>query len=77
MSITRRAQTRSTPAELQAIVDFESQVYVAQAANRLGRSLVEANGPPGLGPRAMADGRVHVLANNPRDPVFRTVRHRG
>lgn len=58
--------------DVRAIVDFESQVYVAQAVNRLGRSLVEANGPPGLGPRAMADGRVHVLANNPRDPVFRT-----
>ncbi len=26
----------------------------------------------GPGPRAMADGRVHVLANNQRDPVFRT-----
>ena len=60
------------PRDLRAIVDFESQVYVAQAVNRLGRSLVEANGPPGLGPRAMADGRVHVLANNQRDPVFRT-----
>ena len=37
---------------------------MAQVENRLGRSLVETNGPPGLGPRAMADGRVHVLANN-------------
>ena len=61
-----------TPEDLRAIVDFESQVYVAQAADRFGRSLVEAMGPPGLGPRAMADGRVHVLANNTRDPVFRT-----
>ena len=61
-----------TPRDLGAIVEFESQVYVAQAVNTLGRSLVEASGPPGLGPRAMADGRVHVLANNQRDPVFRT-----
>jgi hypothetical protein len=60
------------PRQLQAIVDFEMQVFVAQADNRLGQSLVERNGPPGLGPRAMADGRVHVLANNTRDPVFRT-----
>ena len=60
------------PAHLTAIVDFESQVYVAQTTNRFGRGLVEANGPPGLGPRAMADGKVHVLANNQRDPVFRT-----
>jgi hypothetical protein len=58
------------PRDLRAIVDFESQVYVAQTVNRLGRSLVEPQGPPGLGPRAMADGRVHVLANNAKDPVF-------
>ena len=63
-----------SPQRLQAIVDFESQVYVAQAVNRLGRSLVEPDGPPGLGPRAMAEGRMHVLANNNRDPVFRVVR---
>jgi hypothetical protein len=61
-----------TPEQLRGIVEFESQIYVAQWENRLGRSLVEAHGPPGLGPRAMADGRVHVLANNQRDPVFRT-----
>ena len=65
-------QSGLAPKDLQAIVDFESQVYVAQTANRLGSSLVEANGPPGLGPRAVADGKVHVLANNQRDPVFRT-----
>jgi hypothetical protein len=60
------------PQHLKAIVDFESQVYVAQAVNRLGRVLVEPGGPEGVGPRAMAEGRVHVLANNTRDPVFRT-----
>jgi hypothetical protein len=64
-------KTGLSPKDLGAIVDFESQVYVAQAVNRLARPLVEPNGPLGLGPRAMADGRVHVLANNPRDPVFR------
>ena len=42
-----------------------------RAEDRFGRSLVEPNGPPGLGPRAMAEDRLHVLANNPRDPVFR------
>ena len=65
-------QTGMAPKDLQAIVDFESQIYVAQASNRLGSSLVEAHGPPGLGPRAVAEGKVHVLANNQRDPVFRT-----
>lgn len=60
-----------TPRELDAIVDFETTVYMAQAGDRLGRSLVESNGPPGLGPRAMSEDRLHILANNARDPVFR------
>ncbi len=56
---------------LQKIIAFENQVYVAQSFDQWGSSLVEANGPIGLGPRAMAEGKVHVLANNNRDPVFR------
>ena len=68
----QQGQTSLTPTQLKGIVDFESQVYVAQAVNRLGQSLVEATGPKGLGARAMADGTVHVLANNSRDPVFRS-----
>jgi hypothetical protein len=67
----QQGQRQLTPRELQAIVDFEMQVYVAQADDRFGRSLVSANGPPGLGPRAMAEDRLHILANNQRDPVFR------
>jgi hypothetical protein len=57
--------------ELNKIVAFENQIYVAQSHDRWGGSLVEAGGPPGLGPRAMADGKIHALANNDRDPVFR------
>ncbi len=56
---------------LEQIVAFEQQVYLAQSHDRWGGSLVEANGPLGLGPRALADGKIHVLANNNRDPVFR------
>lgn len=56
---------------LEQIVAFEQQVYVAQSHDRWGGSLVEPGGPLGLGTRAMADGKVHVLANNNRDPVFR------
>jgi hypothetical protein len=56
---------------LQKIVAFENQVYVAQGFDKWGSSLVESGGPLGLGPRAMADGKLHVLANNNRDPVFR------
>ena len=56
---------------LQAIVDFESNVYMAQAVDRFGLTLSEPGGPAGLGPKAMLEGRQHVLANNNRDPVFR------
>lgn len=57
--------------EMREILAFENQVYVAQSFDRWGGSLVEPGGPLGLGPRAMADGKVHVMANNDRDPVFR------
>jgi len=56
---------------LRKIVEFENQIYMAQAYDQWGRNLVESGGPIGLGPRAMADGKIHVLANNNRDPVFR------
>jgi hypothetical protein len=57
--------------EMDKIVAFENQVYIAQSHDRWGGSLVETGGPPGLGPRAMAEGKIHILANNSRDPVFR------
>jgi hypothetical protein len=60
-----------TPEELGEIVAFENQLYMAQAVDRFGVSLTEPGGPAGLGPRAMLEGRVSVLANNDRDPVFR------
>ena len=59
------------PGTLQAIVDFESSIYMAQAVDRHGLTLAEPGGPAGLGPKAMLEGRQHVLANNNRDPVFR------
>lgn len=57
--------------ELQKIVDFETQIYVAQSHDKWGGSLVESGGPIGLGTAAMANGKIHVLANNNRDPIFR------
>lgn len=57
--------------EMEKILAFENQVYVAQSSDQWGSSLVEPGGPIGLGPRAMAEGKLHVLANNNRDPVFR------
>lgn len=57
--------------ELEKIVAFEQQVFIGQSFDKWGGSLVEPGGPLGLGPRAMAEGKIHVLANNNRDPVFR------
>ncbi|MFN7928065.1 MAG: hypothetical protein U0Y68_08975 [Blastocatellia bacterium] len=57
--------------EMDKIIAFENQVYMAQGFDKWGSSLVEPGGPIGLGPRAMAEGKLHVLANNNRDPVFR------
>ncbi len=56
--------------ELDEIVAFENQIYLAQSHDRWGGELVEAGGPPGLGPRALADGNIHALPGA-RDPVFR------
>jgi hypothetical protein len=56
--------------QLRRIVDFESQIYVAQIADRAGGNLVEPGGPATLGPKAMADHRPGVLGDNDYDPVF-------
>lgn len=57
--------------EMQTIIAFENQVYVAQSFDRWGGSLVEPGGASGLGPLAMANGKIRVLGNNDLDPVFR------
>ncbi len=55
---------------LQRIVEFESQIYVAQIYDAKAGNLAEAGGPSALGPRAMADHRPGVLGDNDYDPVF-------
>ena len=57
--------------DVEKIVAFEQQVFIGQSHDQWGGNLSEPNGPMGLGPRAMAEGKIHVLANNNRDPVFR------
>lgn len=56
--------------QLQKIVDFESNVYLAQSVDPTGGNLSEAGGPEGLGPQAMASGKVGVLGDNDYNPVF-------
>jgi hypothetical protein len=55
--------------QVEKIVDFESQVYVAQAAHIFGGPLAVEGGPAGLGPAALRD-RTGVLGDNDYDPVF-------
>jgi hypothetical protein len=57
-------------ARLRGIVDFESQVFAAQANHRVAGDLMEPSGPPGLGVRNVANGRPGVLGNNTTAWVF-------
>ena len=56
-----------TPDQLRRIVEFESQVYVAQLRDTRDAHLIEA---PSLGPRAMAEHKPGILGDNDYDPVF-------
>jgi hypothetical protein len=58
-----------TRQQLERILAFENQVYVAQAWDARGGSLSEHDGPAALGPANVARHSVHVL-NSPKTPVF-------
>ena len=62
--------TPLTDAQLDAIKAFELQLFGAQAWSTVGGALVEAGGPSGIGPQAMASGRDGVLGNNTAAYVF-------
>jgi len=55
--------------QLERILAFENQVYVAQVWDSRGGSLVEPGGPAALGPANVAKHDVHVL-NGPKTPGF-------
>jgi hypothetical protein len=56
--------------QLEKIIEYESQVYVAQSAHIFGGALAVPGGPPGLGPAALRDHRAGILGDNDYDPVF-------
>jgi hypothetical protein len=56
--------------QLNKIRDFELQLYGAQIWSTLGGNLQEQDGPTGLGPKAMVNGRDGVLGNNTTSYVF-------
>jgi hypothetical protein len=60
---------RLTKDQIEKIVSFETQVYVAQGVSTLGGNLGEKGGPDGLGVEAMAHGE-RGLGDNIHMPVF-------
>jgi hypothetical protein len=58
-----------SPEQINMIVAFENQVYVAQDVSNVGGRLVEAGGPDALGAEAMARGQ-RGLGDNIHTPVF-------
>jgi hypothetical protein len=71
-AIMGHEQARVSPSreQLDKIIAYESQVYVAQAAHIFGGPLAIADGPQGLGPAALRDHKAGVLGDNDYDPVF-------
>jgi hypothetical protein len=55
--------------QIQRIVEFEEQIYSAQRASAVAGSLVEREGPDGLGPEVMARSE-RGLGDNVHTPVF-------
>jgi len=55
--------------QLDRILAFENQIYVAQIWDTRGGSLVEPGGPAALGPANVARHDIHVL-NGPKTPGF-------
>jgi hypothetical protein len=56
--------------QLKDIVDFESQIYMAQVEHIFGGPLVDPDGAFGLGPAALRDRRPGVLGDNDFEQVF-------
>jgi len=59
-----------TEKELQAIEEFELQLFGAQSFDKVGGSLSGSSTPPGLGPQAPANIPRGRLGNNPVNKVF-------
>jgi len=65
-----QARVPPSPKQIEKIVEYESQVYVAQAAHIFGGPLVGPGSPAGLGVAALRDHRAGVLGDNDYDQVF-------
>ena len=64
-----QAKAAPTPEQLQRIIDFESQLYLAQNSDRIGGRFAGPGVPDGLGAEAMLNGKPG-LGDNLQTPVF-------
>jgi hypothetical protein len=62
--------TGLTPADLARVVDFERQIYAAQASHAEAGDLGAPDGPPGFGAKNLAAAPAGVLGNNTTRFVF-------
>lgn len=71
-AIMGHEQARIFPSlkQLDQIVEFESQVYVAQAAHIFGGPVMGEGAPSAMGAANLRDRRAGVLGDNDYDPVF-------
>ena len=65
-----QARVAPSPQQIEKIVEYESQVYAAQAAHIFGGPLAVPGGPASLGAAALRDHQAGVLGDNNYDPVF-------
>jgi len=71
-AIMGHEEAREAPSrkQLETIVAFEQQVYMAQVEHTYAGPLVDPSGPSGLGAAALRDRPPGVLGDNDFDPVF-------
>jgi hypothetical protein len=65
-----QAKVAPTREQIEKIVEFESQVYVAQQSHIFAGALAVPGGPSALGVAAMRDRKAGVLGDNDYDSVF-------
>jgi hypothetical protein len=64
--VHEQGKTPPTPEQLRRIVDFETQIYVAQSADIRGGLLAEKDGPAALGAENLATGKAGSLGDDTR-----------
>lgn len=67
-----QVKTPLTGAQLESILNFESQVYAAQGVDVVGDDFSSVLMPPALGARALLESRSGVLGDNFGTPVFKS-----